>query len=130
MSLFEVVSLNSGLHGFWDYNHLDNFHWITATRKIATQDNCHPDKCYLRRLTPLQLPPRATTTANCHLGICHKRQLPPRTIASGVGDATHPKSSDLRKIRAKSLKIRAKIAPNIAWFENMAPKYSEKHKNT
>jgi len=35
---------------------------------------------------------------------------------------THtPKSFDLSKIRAKSLKIWAKMTANVAWFQKMAP---------
>jgi len=38
----------------------------------------------------------------------------------------HPKSFDLLKIRATSLKIRVKMTPNIAWLQKMAPKVCRK----
>jgi len=37
-----------------------------------------------------------------------------------------PKSFDLSKIRAKSLKMRAKMAPNVVWFQKIAPNISRK----
>jgi len=58
-------------------------------RTTATQNNCHPDNCYLG-----QLPPRTTATQdNCHSGQlplrttatwdnCHSGQLPPGTTAT------------------------------------------------
>jgi len=41
----------------------------------------------------------------------------------GAGVQAHPKSFDLSKIRAKSLKILAKMASNVVWFEDLVPNF-------
>ena len=49
-----------------------------------------------------------------------------KAVVLGVGVQAHPKSFNLLKIWAASLKIRVKIAPNIVWLQKMARKVCRK----
>jgi len=57
-----------------------------------------------------------------YLWYCYEKQW----CLLEVGVKRTPKSFDLLKIWEISLKIRVKMAPNLAWLQNMAPKVCRK----